>query len=32
MTTYAVHHRTLYRYRQPVKLGQHQLLFRPRES
>lgn len=32
MTTYAVHHRTLYRYRQPVKLGQHQLLFRPRDS
>ncbi|QIP01542.1 MULTISPECIES: transglutaminase family protein [Bradyrhizobium] len=32
MTTYAVHHRTIYRYRKPVKLGQHQLLFRPRDS
>lgn len=32
MTTYSVHHRTLYRYRRKVKLGQHQLLFRPRDS
>jgi transglutaminase-like putative cysteine protease len=32
MTTYSVHHRTLYRYRKPVKLGQHQMLFRPRDS
>jgi transglutaminase-like putative cysteine protease len=32
MTTYAVHHQTIYRYRRAVKLGQHQLLFRPRDS
>jgi transglutaminase-like putative cysteine protease len=32
MTIYSVHHTTLYRYRRPVKPGQHQLLFRPRDS
>lgn len=32
MTLYSVHHSTIYRYRQPVKLGQHQMLFRPRDS
>lgn len=32
MTIYCVHHRTTYRYRRAVKLGRHQLLFRPRDS
>lgn len=32
MTIYSVHHRTIYRYSRPVKLGQHQMLFRPRDS
>jgi transglutaminase-like putative cysteine protease len=32
MTLYSVHHSTIYRYRKPVKLGQHQMLFRPRDS
>ncbi|WP_426612494.1 transglutaminase family protein [Bradyrhizobium sp. McL0616] len=32
MTFYTVHHSTVYRYRRPVKLGQHQMLFRPRDS
>lgn len=32
MTLLTVHHRTTYRYARPVKLGQHQLLFRPRDS
>ncbi|MHC2387134.1 transglutaminase-like putative cysteine protease [Bradyrhizobium liaoningense] len=32
MPLYSVHHSTTYRYRQPVRLGQHQLLFRPRDS
>jgi transglutaminase-like putative cysteine protease len=32
MTIYSVHHTTTYRYRQPVRLGRHQVLFRPRDS
>ncbi|HET9646569.1 MAG TPA: transglutaminase family protein [Burkholderiaceae bacterium] len=32
MTTYTVHHSTIYRYRRPVRPGRHQLLFRPRDS
>jgi transglutaminase-like putative cysteine protease len=32
MTIYAVHHHTTYRYKRPVRLGRHQLLFRPRDS
>lgn len=32
MTIFAVHHRTAYRYRKPVRLGEHRLLFRPRDS
>jgi transglutaminase-like putative cysteine protease len=32
MTIYSVHHSTVYRYQRPVKLGRHQLLFRPRDS
>ena len=32
MTIYSVHHTTVYRYRRPVRPGQHQLLFRPRDS
>ena len=32
MTVYSVHHNTIYRYRRPVKLGQHQMMFRPRDS
>ena len=27
-----IHHRTTYRYRQPVSFGPHRLMFRPRES
>ncbi|AHB47876.1 transglutaminase [Hyphomicrobium nitrativorans NL23] len=27
-----IHHRTIYRYRQPVSLGSHRLMLRPRES
>lgn len=27
-----IHHRTTYRYRQPVRLGSHRLMLRPRES
>jgi transglutaminase-like putative cysteine protease len=32
MTIYSVHHSTTYRFQRPVKLGRHQLLFRPRDS
>ena len=32
MTTLKIHHRTIYRYRQPVSLGPHRLMLRPRES
>lgn len=32
MTVLTVHHRTLYRYRQPVQLGVHRLMVRPRET
>ena len=32
MTVYTVHHSTVYRYRRSVGLGQHQILFRPRDS
>ena len=32
MTIYSVNHSTIYRYRRRVKLGRHQLLFRPRDS
>jgi transglutaminase-like putative cysteine protease len=32
MTVFTVHHATTYRYSQPVKLGPHQLMFRPRDS
>jgi transglutaminase-like putative cysteine protease len=32
MTIFSVHHTTMYRYRRPVRPGQHQLLFRPRDS
>ena len=32
MPLYTVHHTTAYRFRRPVKLGQHQMLFRPRDS
>jgi transglutaminase-like putative cysteine protease len=32
MTVFTVHHTTTYRYKQPVKLGPHQLIFRPRDS
>ncbi|MER2267459.1 transglutaminase N-terminal domain-containing protein, partial [Methylobacterium oxalidis] len=27
-----IHHRTTYRYRQPVGLGPHRLMLRPREA
>ena len=32
MTIFSVHHTTTYRYKKPVRPGQHQLLFRPRDS
>jgi transglutaminase-like putative cysteine protease len=32
MTVFTVHHTTTYRYSQSVKLGSHQLMFRPRDS
>ena len=32
MTIFSVHHTTTYRYKRPVRPGQHQLLFRPRDS
>ena len=32
MTVFSVHHKTTYRYKRPIKLGLHQLLFRPRDS
>lgn len=32
MITLKIHHKTTYRYRQPVNLGPHRLMLRPRES
>ena len=32
MTTLKINHRTAYRYRQPVSLGPHRPMLRPRES
>jgi transglutaminase-like putative cysteine protease len=32
MSILKVHHSTVYRYRKPVSLGEHRMLFRPRES
>lgn len=32
MSFLTVHHRTAYRYREPVSLGEHRMMFRPRES
>lgn len=32
MVTLRIHHRTTYRYHQPVRLGPHRLMLRPRES
>jgi transglutaminase-like putative cysteine protease len=32
MTVFLVRHLTKYRYKQPVRLGEHRLLFRPRDS
>lgn len=32
MTSLSIHHRTTYRYRQPVAFGPHRLMLRPRES
>jgi len=32
LITLKIHHRTTYRYRQPVSLGPHRLMLRPRES
>ncbi|WP_029085125.1 transglutaminase family protein [Bradyrhizobium sp. th.b2] len=32
MTIFTIHHTTIYRYQNPVRPGQHQLLFRPRDS
>ena len=32
MTTLKIHHKTTYRFRQPVSFGPHRLMLRPRES
>jgi transglutaminase-like putative cysteine protease len=32
MSVLTVHHTTVYRYREPVGLGEHRMMFRPRES
>jgi transglutaminase-like putative cysteine protease len=32
LITLKIHHKTIYRYRQPVSLGPHRLMLRPRES
>src|ERR1700739_4329926 len=32
MTIFSVHHTTTYRYKNPVRPGLHQLMFRPRDS
>lgn len=32
MTVFTVQHKTTYRYSRPVRLGPHQLMFRPRDS
>jgi transglutaminase-like putative cysteine protease len=32
MAFLTVHHSTVYRYREPVQLGEHRMMFRPRES
>src|ERR1700690_3173052 len=32
MSLLTVHHSTVYRYREPVSLGEHRMLFRPRAS
>jgi Bacterial transglutaminase-like N-terminal region len=32
LITFRIHHKTTYRYRQPVSLGPHRLMLRPRES
>ena len=32
MTIFCVHHTTTYRYKSPIRLGLHQLIFRPRDS
>jgi hypothetical protein len=32
LITLKIHHRTTYRYREPVSLGPHRLMLRPRES
>jgi hypothetical protein len=32
VTALKIHHKTVYRFRQPVSLGAHRLMLRPRES
>jgi hypothetical protein len=32
MTIFSVHHTTTYRYKDPIRPGLHQLMFRPRDS
>ncbi len=32
MSFLTVHHSTVYRYREPVGLGEHRMMFRPREG
>jgi transglutaminase-like putative cysteine protease len=32
MTVFVVRHLTQYRYKRPVRLGEHRLMFRPRDS
>jgi transglutaminase-like putative cysteine protease len=32
MAAFSVHHTTIYRYKKPVRIGPHRLMFRPRDS
>jgi hypothetical protein len=32
MAAFSVYHTTIYRYKKPVRIGPHRLMFRPRDS